>query len=147
MTLDQLARLQQRLNRLNRDMRSLEQALQEELSTSRPPCGVAEGNTSRDGAVIPSTLMFTAEPLRDVLLVLQRLGQATAGQIADGLGLEPATVESQLLTLVQGGQVGRLEHAGQTLYDIRLGAKRAARLPGDIWLALEHRLNAQVEPL
>lgn len=120
-----------RLNGVNRELSEIEAGLVEELQK-------AEGG--EEGLVF-SELLMMSDPLRQVLLGVQRLEKASSAQIAEALDVDVETIEAQLQILAQQGHVIESRHAGQVVYRVVIGAKRPARLQPDIWNALDQRIE------
>ena len=121
-----------RLNGVNRELNEIEAGLVEELRK-------ADGG-EEEGLVF-SELLMMSDPLRQVLLGVQRLEKASSAQIAEALDVDVETIEAQLQILAQQGHVIESRHAGQVVYRVVIGAKRPARLQPDIWNALDQRIE------
>lgn len=131
MNLQKIRNLVQQLDRLSEELGSIEATLTEELSASEE---------EQEGFALPD-LLIMPDPLRQTLVEIQYLEQASADELGEALGLDVESVERQLKILMQQGHVFQRLDAGRALYSARVRDRRPARLPADIWGALERHIE------
>jgi hypothetical protein len=92
-----------------------------------------------------SEILTMPTPLRRLVNWMLRQQKVSFADVIAFVGEDEATGREMLVSLMEKGIVRQIEHNAQTLYYVRMAARRGRTIPLNVWKALEEKIQEEQE--